>query len=712
VPGCLIRAWRSASDHEAKTVSDSAGAFTLLLPDTGTWYLEVASLGYRPARREIYASPGTEQVEVRLRFQPLLMDEMVVRARPHGGAERTPAFVEVIPIKDQIVGAALPELLDEAVGVTIQRYGGLGSFSTVSIRGSTAEQVQVYLDGVPLNQAAGGGVDLGDLPIGGVESIEIYRGSVPARFGGNSIGGVIHIRTQDAGGQDQARLQARSGSFSTHQLSLSAGRRTGRWDMLGLVDLSVSDNDFRFWDDNGTEYNAADDEWAHRANSDFHSLRAMAKADAPWGASRILLHSTVDLSHRGIPGIGNYQSLHTRYDTWRSVTELELFGPLSPAGHSGYRLKGYQVVQVGRYKDLRGEVGAGSRHDRNTTRSLGGRGELNALLLRGGLLTVFVGVRRETFDPDNLLRKASQLLDSRRHSVSSGAEIEIPLVRELVRLTGGAQLEVIDDTFYDEKIIAVDELLPSRDNVERLRGFRFGGQVQLTDGWALKGHSGRYQRAPSFYELFGDRGAVTGNTDLTSEEGRNWDVGLVYRGPDRPSGPLTAEVVYYRNVVDDLIRFIQNSQRVSRPHNIGKGRTHGVESRVQTRWSGTVQAGGSYVYQHAENRSPYVYERGNDLPNSPRHTLNGRLSLSRKQVSLRYELSRESRHFLDRANLRAVPSRTIHNLGGSVGVADGTELSCEIRNLTANQVADLWGYPLPGRAFFITLKQDMLALTE
>ena len=52
------------------------------------------------------------------------------------------------------------------------------------------------------------------------------------------------------------------------------------------------------------------------------------------------------------------------------------------------------------------------------------------------------------------------------------------------------------------------------------------------------------------------------------------DIGLVYRG----AGFLTlAEVVYYRNTVDDLIRFVQNSQYVSRPLNIGRAELRGVE---------------------------------------------------------------------------------------------------------------------------------------
>ena len=76
-----------------------------------------------------------------------------------------PAFVEIIPVKGTS-STTLADLLSSAVGVQVKRYGGLGSFSTVSIRGSTAEQVVVYLDGVPLNQAIGGGADVGRIVVG------------------------------------------------------------------------------------------------------------------------------------------------------------------------------------------------------------------------------------------------------------------------------------------------------------------------------------------------------------------------------------------------------------------------------------------------------------------------------------------------------------------------------------------------------------------
>ena len=206
-------------------------------------------------------------------------------------------------------------------------------------------------------------------------------------------------------------------------------------------------------------------------------------------------------------------------------------------------------------------MGVGRQHDRNTTRSLGLRGELNTLLPGRALLTAFSAVRRETFAPDDLLRADSRLLRSRRRGVAAGTEVEVPLGRRLI-LNAGTQAEALDDRFFDRKNFAPGAVLPSRDNREILRGYRMGATVDLGTGLSLKAHNGRYGRAPDFFELFGDRGAVIGNTNLVSEQGHNRDLGLVYRGRAEGTGLVLAEAVYYRNRVDNLIRFMQNSQRV------------------------------------------------------------------------------------------------------------------------------------------------------
>ena len=179
VPGVLVQAHpRPPSTSERRShhsVSDSAGAFGMILPP-GLWLLEAQIIGYQRSHLDIAITVSEETgttATLRLRAQALMMDEITVRDRRLGAHEHSSVFVESIRMADQgTYDVDVSEILDSAVGVDVRRYGGLGSFSAISIRGSTAEQVQIYLDGVPLTRAVGGGVDLGTLPVRGIKSIE------------------------------------------------------------------------------------------------------------------------------------------------------------------------------------------------------------------------------------------------------------------------------------------------------------------------------------------------------------------------------------------------------------------------------------------------------------------------------------------------------------------------------------------------------------
>jgi len=52
------------------------------------------------------------------------------------------------------------EILSFSPGVVVRDYGGFGQLKTISIRGSSNDQVVILLDGVRLNSPIGGGVDL------------------------------------------------------------------------------------------------------------------------------------------------------------------------------------------------------------------------------------------------------------------------------------------------------------------------------------------------------------------------------------------------------------------------------------------------------------------------------------------------------------------------------------------------------------------------
>jgi outer membrane cobalamin receptor len=129
-----------------------------------------------------------------------------------------PAFLTIIPMDDagnRVSSAA--DYLARSVGVHVRSTGGYGTYSTASVRGSSAKQVRVFLDGIPLNQAHSGVVDLADIPVSSLARIEVYRGFGPYDLSGSSIGGVVNLVTKKARPGGGGQISASYGSLSTRR---------------------------------------------------------------------------------------------------------------------------------------------------------------------------------------------------------------------------------------------------------------------------------------------------------------------------------------------------------------------------------------------------------------------------------------------------------------------------------------------------------------
>ena len=247
---------------------------------------------------------------------------------------------------------------------------------------------------------------------------------------------------------------------------------------------------------------------------------------------------------------------------------------------------------------------------------------------------------------------------------------------------------------------------------------RFGLRADLTDGVAFKGNVGRVARAPNFTELFGNRGSILGNPTLDPEHGLNADFGFVLtRDALGPARRLRLETVGFVSYVDDLIVLVQNSQRTAIFRNVDRTRTVGMELAATAQVFERVHLALNYTYQDARDESGIPARDGNQLPGRPRHELYHRTEYRWDEARLFYELSFIAENYLDQANFLLVNARSIHTFGIEADLAAlGRRLhretlarvpfvaTFEVRNATDNQVEDVAGYPLPGRAFFGTLR--------
>ncbi|KUK98085.1 MAG: TonB-dependent receptor [Atribacteria bacterium 34_868] len=76
------------------------------------------------------------------------------------------------------------------------------------------------IDGQVVNDPLTGKIDLGLIPAGIIEKIEIYRGPASALYGANALGGVINIITKSGKGEKKGTAGVYYGSYHTQNTRL------------------------------------------------------------------------------------------------------------------------------------------------------------------------------------------------------------------------------------------------------------------------------------------------------------------------------------------------------------------------------------------------------------------------------------------------------------------------------------------------------------
>ncbi len=643
-----------------------------------------------------------------------------------GEADAT-GFATVIHVEDvpsQI--SSIPEILDQSVGVTVQQYGGLGSFSTASVRGSSAEQVVIYLDGIQLNRAVSGVVNLADIPLDMVEKIEIYRGTSPAKFGASGVGGVVNIITKKEKAAWSARAGYTFGSFKTHKASISLGKTAiGCYGNL-MYNRLQSDGDFEFKDRRGTQYNRQDDRWTHRRNNDFTSDSLLVKAGCMLpGALSLDVQSDFFKKHQGIAGVENYQSEHARLRTLRTITQIRLSKQNVLATGLDAELACAYSFQRQKFKDPRDEIGFGRQNNKDDTKNLTGRLLLSYLSGESHTITLLAELSYETYEsrdkmapfaePDydtgvsylygfveNSRRSKVRTEEQKRRSFAVSLEDEMYLFDDRLLIAPSVKYNYYDNDFQGVVPFSATPIAPSADTSEDQLTRKLGVALFLTDNITIKANVGKYYRIPNFYELFGDRGAIVGNTDLVPEDGINWDIGCTLSPALLPAiiKSCTFEYSYFSSDVDNLIIFIQNSQRTSIAQNISSAKIKGHEFFWRIRFCWPLLISGNYTIQDARDRSRIAYWRNNRLPGRPQYELFNRIEIFTRHFRLFHEIEFIDECYLDRANLRKIDSRTFQNAGFSWSPTKHIVCTFEVKNISDRHSEDVAGYPLPGRSFF------------
>jgi vitamin B12 transporter len=145
---------------------------------------------------------------------------------------------------DRMKGSSLPDLLRLQPGLQITTTGGMGTSSSLFVRGANAEQAVVLVDGLRINSATLGTTALENLPLALIDRIEILRGPASSLYGADAIGGVIQIFTRRAktdktlfyGSVGAGSYDTYTGSagFDSNYRALQFGAQMSSYDTRGI----------------------------------------------------------------------------------------------------------------------------------------------------------------------------------------------------------------------------------------------------------------------------------------------------------------------------------------------------------------------------------------------------------------------------------------------------------------------------------------------
>ena len=612
----------------------------------------------------------------------------------------TPGSVTVIkPQEMQGEQKSLQELLKRVPGMHIIETKGRGGHTYASVRGSSASQVSVFVDGVLMNLGTEGEVDLSTIPVQNVERIEVYRGYIPARFAGASIGGVINIITKKAE-KREGHLSVGAASYGKRDGSFSYSAPLGDGHFFVGGNYDTTDGNFDFYDDANTEFTPSDDLKRERAFNGYTNKDILMK----WSNKDWQLRFSYKDAFKDQP----YPVNDTAFYELKSAPTLD---------------KEQGVFSIGR-RFRSGKVDWGIKADYLKQESIfdNPKSNINVTHFHNNFKTDRFGIALDASMPvgDNqLLEFLGNYSNERLHITGDRYDFQ-PLSGISDHGEDAYNLQ-LQDTITLNKAGTFWLTPVARYNSQDGEGkgsWGVGLTHKFADNWSAKATYGTYNRAPKMYEKYGDGGLIVPNPELLWEDGTQWDVGLEYKG-EVNKVQLFTELTYFGRRSNNLIELVPKGPMISVYENVNKTEVEGLELEARAIWdkwelfvSGTLLRA-----LCVEDKIGSEIKNGDHLPYKPEREAFVRLS--RLFMKDRLSLFVEEHYFGKNYNLDpkgnvVIDDTTATNIGFhykvndqlkiSGGVNDIFDQSYDLRARARENGPDkILAYPMQGLTYYLTL---------
>jgi vitamin B12 transporter len=200
-----------------------------------------------PAKKKAGQPTTTPKEQAAQKLSPVVVTATRIE-QPIADIGTTITVVEDPQIQEQKIDR-VSDVLREVPGVQVTQSGSPGSVTDVSIRGATAAQTLILIDGVEVNSGATGSFDMASLTTDNLDRVEVLRGAGGSLYGSQAIGGVVNVLSQEGQGPPTASLVSAGGNRATSQQVATVSGAEGNLGYSGALSY-FSTEGFRPINDN------------------------------------------------------------------------------------------------------------------------------------------------------------------------------------------------------------------------------------------------------------------------------------------------------------------------------------------------------------------------------------------------------------------------------------------------------------------------------
>lgn len=734
----LIGAHIYVDNKSIRAITDENGEFEILL-NRGKNLISISSLGYKTFTQNIQINSSNKNVlKFKLKPEAISISEVYVVAKSEARKLKESAMPATVINMQQLAGtvSSVEDVLAKTVGVTVRSTGGVGSASRLSVRGLEGKRIGFFIDGRPMNEHSEF-VDINDVPVELIDRIEIYKGVVPAKFGGSAIGGAVNIVSKEYPAR-YLDMSYTLESYNTHKASTVFQRNNND---TGIVYgfggfYTYSDNDYEM------KLLHRDGEVVKRDHDAFSKLTIAGTFEAhKWWFDKVIFEPMYIRSFKEIQGIEyNVQHAQNSSDAFVLINALERDNFLiegldfSSDITLGYAVSNMADTSMVRYNWDGTTFPANSQYGGETQqwaslaenkKSVFSQQLFMSYVVDNNHSVTFSSFLNYAYNQPQDIMKDKVIgwqtnFDSRLFSWVAGVGYDFRTnndkffnslnVKYYTYSTSTKMADILNavsDVDLQKQDFGISNALRYRFTPELMGKFSVSYDVRL----------------PSETELLGDGYYVSPSATLIPERNKSLNLGLLFDQSGKNRYNTQVELNIFYSHLENMIRFVGGSI-ISQYQNFGEARTLGAEFEVKTDLTKWLYGYGNVTYQ--DLRDVRVYEpnssvlnptNGMRIPNVPYLMANVGLEFHKRNLfggkennsRIYCDVSFVEEYFYDfemsQYQSRRIPRSFVVDFGAEYSFKSGRYIvMAKFNNLTDADVVSEFNHPLPGRTFSLRLR--------